>query len=105
MLSFQQIQTIVQKIITFYQPEKVLLFGSYANGNANEDSDLDLLVVKDTDLPNDKRAIEIRNYLKGSMIPMDIVVYTPKELADNQNVKYTFLHEILKTSKVLYEYK
>ncbi|RYZ14888.1 MAG: nucleotidyltransferase domain-containing protein, partial [Sphingobacteriales bacterium] len=75
---------------------------SYANGTPNEDSDLDLLIVKDVEGPKYKRSSEVRSYLDGALIPMDILVYTPKELDKWKDLPMAFEHHILATGKVLY---
>jgi predicted nucleotidyltransferase len=77
MITQEQIEEIVKRIIDNYDPEKIVLFGSYAYGHPTEDSDLDLLVVKNSDLPRYKRAREIRRHLWGiTDTPKDIIVYT-----------------------------
>ncbi len=43
------IEEILDQIITHYTPQKVILFGSYAYGQPDEESDIDLLIIKDTD--------------------------------------------------------
>ncbi len=86
-----------------FDPDKIILFGSYAAGNANNDSDLDLLIIKDTDLPKHKRSFDIQKSLIGSMIPMDILVYTMAEFELEKTQKNSFLSSLIKTSKVLYE--
>ncbi len=103
MLTTQQLNEIVSKIVTNYNPQKILLFGSYANGTATNESDLDLLIVKETDLPIYKRGSEVRQYLRGTAFPMDIVVYTAKEIEHEQTNKYTFIYNALQNTKLLYE--
>jgi len=56
---------------------KILLFGSYAEGMATEDSDLDLIVIMESGLPRYKRSTSIRSLFWPPKIPMDILVYTP----------------------------
>ncbi|RLC44808.1 MAG: nucleotidyltransferase domain-containing protein, partial [Candidatus Cloacimonadota bacterium] len=63
MITQKQIEKIVKRIIKHYRPDKIILFGSYAYGNPTEHSDLDLLIVKNSNLPRYKRAREIRKYL------------------------------------------
>ena len=58
MIGTDKISEIVNKIASGYQPDKIILFGSYASGTPNEDSDLDLFVIKDTDLPRPQRAVQ-----------------------------------------------
>ncbi len=101
-----QIDKIIQLIIANYKPEKIILFGSYAYGKPTEDSDLDLLIVKDSDLPRYKRAREIRKLLWGiTDVPKDIMVYTQAEIDEWQGVKEAFVTQIVKNGRVLYEDK
>ena len=55
MVSSSPIDEVVEAIVKFYNPEKIILFGSYASGAAREDSDLDLAVIKETSQPSFKR--------------------------------------------------
>ncbi|MBN2634927.1 MAG: nucleotidyltransferase domain-containing protein [Prolixibacteraceae bacterium] len=103
MIGTNKISEIVNKIATGYKPEKIILFGSYATGNPGEDSDLDLLVIKDTDLPRPQRTVQVRKMIYGSMIPIDLIVYTPKEIEESKENKFGFVYEVLKTGKILYE--
>ena len=103
MLSEMQINLVVNQIVTNYNPEKILIFGSYAQDTATEISDLDLLIIKDTDLPQNKRNYEVRKLLKGVLFPIDILVYTPKEIELFRNEKFTFLYQALKTTKIVYD--
>ncbi|NCO54072.1 MAG: hypothetical protein COS14_13180 [Bacteroidetes bacterium CG02_land_8_20_14_3_00_31_25] len=105
MITGEKISDIVNKIVLFYNPNKIILFGSYAKGYANEDSDLDLIIIKDTDLPKQRRGREIRKYLFGSLVPMDIKVYTQNEFNQDISNPYSFIYEAIKDAKVLYEIK
>ena len=99
----QQIDEISTRIIENIDPEKIILFGSYAKGNHNEDSDLDLIIVKQSNLPKHKRGIEIRRLFYGLLIPMDLKVYTPEEFENELKNKYSFLNSVLKGSRTIYE--
>ncbi|ODS43064.1 MAG: hypothetical protein MSIBF_01065 [Candidatus Altiarchaeales archaeon IMC4] len=89
-----------------YNPEKIILFGSHAYGKPTKKSDIDLLVVKDSNLPRYKRARELRKYLWGiAETPMDILVYTPKEIAEWKNVKESFITRIITNGHLVYENK
>ena len=103
MIETDKIAEIVNRIATGYNPDKIILFGSYASGKPSENSDLDLFVIKRSDLPRPQRALQVRKMLFGMMIPIDLIVYTPDEIALSKDNKYSFVHEILKTGKVLYE--
>lgn len=96
------ISNIVNRITTKINPDKIFLFGSYANNQANENSDIDLLIIKDTSEPKYKRSIEIQRLLIGSKIPVDIVVYTNDELKkDLEKIGYE-IYGIEKSTKNLY---
>ena len=103
MIGKDKISEIVNKIASGYNPEKIILFGSYATENPNENSDLDLFVIKDTDLPRPQRTVQVRKMLYGSMIPIDLIVYTPKEIEESKENKFSFVYEVLNTGKTLYE--
>ncbi len=104
MLAQEQIEKILNRIVNRYKPDKIVLFGSYAYGNPTEDSDLDLLVVRSSNLPRYKRAREIRKYLWGiTDVPKDIIVYTPEEIDEWRGVEEAFITNIMKNGKILYE--
>ncbi len=105
MIELKKINDIVSRIVLKFNPDKIILFGSYASGTPNNDSDIDLLVIQDTDLPRHKRSFDIQKLLIGSMIPMDILVYTNTEFEKEKNEKSSFLNSAIKTSRILYERK
>jgi len=105
MIEKDKINEIINKIVLNYLPEKIILFGSYAGGTPNADSDIDLLIIKQTTTLRHRRAIEVNKYLYRSMFPIDILVYTPEEYEQEQISKYSFLSSALKNSIVLYERK
>jgi predicted nucleotidyltransferase len=96
---------VVQRILTVTHPDKIILFGSYARGDANEDSDLDILIIQHSDLPRYKRSISIRLALLGVFPSKDIVVYTPDEVEEWKTASTSFIATVLKEGKVLYEKK
>jgi predicted nucleotidyltransferase len=102
MITQNQINQVVDTIVKNIQPEKVILFGSYANGNPNEDSDLDLLVIKDMLEKRSRRGREIRKYLRGSKIPIDLLVYTPQEIEEWRDTKTAFITQVIDQGRVLY---
>jgi uncharacterized protein len=103
MMETQKLQQIVDRIIEVYGPEKIILFGSYANGTAKESSDIDLLLVKETNEVPVDRASFVRNSLRSFLLPMDILVYTPEEIERSKETKYSFISQVLKSGKILYE--
>ena len=84
-----------------YKPEKIILFGSYAQGTNSAESDVDLVLIKKTTQPYDKRLKKVRMLL-STTTPVDVFVFTPKEFKDGAK-KNLFLAEISKTGKVIYE--
>ncbi len=103
MIDKTKINEIVRRIAHSFDPEQIILFGSYANGTPNKDSDLDLLIIQDTDLPRHKRGLDIRISLIGIKVPMDILVYTKSEFENEKKEQYSFLNAAIKNSKILYE--
>jgi len=102
MITQQELDQIITRMIRLCQPEKIILFGSYANGTALENSDLDLFLVQDTKESAVERSAMIRENLRDFLLPMDILVYTPDEVEKDKDRKFTFVHEVLKSGKVLY---
>ena len=103
MIDADKINEIISGIATRFNPDKIILFGSYANGTQKEDSDIDLLIIQDSDLPPQKRGFDIRMSLIGSMIPFDILIYTNSEFENEKENIYSFINSAIKNSKVLYE--
>ncbi|MFN0050221.1 MAG: nucleotidyltransferase domain-containing protein [Cytophagales bacterium] len=103
MITNDQIQTVVNKIVESYNPERIVLFGSYANGNPNENSDLDLLIVKDSDLSNHQLAVQIKRQLVDAKFDMDIIVYKSKDVKEWITAPASFIHQVYKYGRTLYE--
>lgn len=100
----QMIGEILEKIITEYAPQKVILFGSYAYGHPDEESDLALLIIKDTDKRPIERWVELKRLLRDHTRIMSVspFVYTPKELEERLALKDFFIQEVLEKGEVLY---
>ena len=105
MIENSNINEIVSKIALTFNPDKIILFGSFAKGDHNEDSDLDLIIVKNTNLPRHKRGLEIRQLFYGLLVPMDLKVYTPEEFNYEIENRYSFLSSVMKDCEILYERK
>ncbi len=105
MITEVEIKDITNRIVEFMDPQKILLFGSYAKGTANEHSDLDLLViVEDSDLPKGKREVLLYNWLGTRYsFPKDILIRTKSEVEEWKNVRQAFITSAANESKVLYE--
>ena len=103
MIDQKTIDEIRDIIVETYQPEKIVLFGSYANGNPTEDSDLDLLIVLETNLPKPKRNLGIKRILRRWKIAKDIIVKTPEEFNTYKEMAGTIIYPAVKEGKILYE--
>ena len=77
---------MVSRIVDLFDPERVILFGSHARGDARPDSDIDLLVVMPFDGSRREKAIEIGVALDDILVPKDIIVVTPQSFERRKNV-------------------
>ena len=99
------IKKIIGKIIKEYHPEKIILYGSYAYGSPTEDSDIDLLIIKNTtERPIDRR-VHVRRIVSDPQrrIPLEPLVLTDQELNKRLEIGDQFVKEILTRGRVLYE--
>jgi len=96
------IENLVGQIVTFFQPRKIVLFGSYARGNPKPESDVDLLVVMDTPLSELEQAAIICRRIPYRF-GLDLVVCTPQRLAQRLEWGDSFLREIIHCGVILYE--
>ena len=103
MITEAKIQEVVRRIVAGYDPDQIILFGSYARGTATDDSDLDLLVVKDTEENALERDLAVLKLLRGQRVPIDILVYTQPELQQNQHNTHSFEYNMIHNGKLLYE--
>lgn len=105
MIETKQISDIVNRIVMNYKPDRIILFGSYARGNYNENSDLDFILIKETSLPRHKRGQEVRKLFYGLPVPMDFKIYTSSEYKTELSNQFSFLSSAVKESKTIYERK
>jgi len=100
------INYIVEKIVQGIKPEKIILFGSYARGDFNQSSDLDLFIIKDDEAPNRMIRRKVDALLRGRKFAVDLLVRKPEEVEWNFKAQNPFyLHHIFQNGKVLYEKK
>ncbi|MBL7163642.1 MAG: nucleotidyltransferase domain-containing protein [Anaerolineales bacterium] len=93
----------IQRIIEELNPEKIIVFGSYALGNPTADSDVDLLVIMETTEPSKERSWAISRLLLPRQFPVDIIVRTPSEIMTALEQEDTFISRILTDGLVVYE--
>jgi predicted nucleotidyltransferase len=95
---------VVEKIVRAVAPQRIILFGSRSRGQETESSDLDLLVIQDSDRPNRQVRRQIEHLLLGRRFAVDLIVATPQQVQRNVadgNPFYT--RHILAEGKVLYD--
>ncbi len=97
----RELKRIVDTIIKNYFPKKIILFGSLANGDIREWSDIDLVVIKETGDNPWKRAAQIDRLIEHRA-PVDILVYTPEEILQRLAMNDYFVKEFNEKGKVLY---
>jgi uncharacterized protein len=105
MIAQQDLEKLTNTIIEIEQPDLIVLFGSYAYGEPDENSDLDLLIIKDYDVPRHKRGHTLLKALSHVRFPFDIVFYTPAEIAKWRDASLAFITTVMSKGKVLYERK
>ncbi len=98
------IQGLLEKLITEYAPQQVILFGSCAYGIPGPDSDVDLLIIKETSQRFIDRWVTVHRILTGThpSLPLETLVLTPQEIARRLAVGDQFIAEILNKGDVLY---
>lgn len=96
---------IVKKLKKDYKPLKIILFGSHAYGQPKDDSDLDLLILKNTKKRPVDRFVNVKRIIYNPKwkIPISPLVYTPKELENRLRMGDDFISEITEKGIVLYE--
>ena len=103
MITQEQINEITERIVRSFKPQKIILFGSYANGKPTEESDLDLLIIKDSEFPSRMQNRKVRKILSDLKIPIDAIVKTPEEFQTYRDIIGTIIYPANKFGKVIYE--
>lgn len=104
--SFEQASLLAlvrERIVTAFDPMRIVLFGSRARGDARPDSDLDLLVVLQEVSNKRIAAIEIRRALRDLPVGKDVIVTTPHEIQQRGDLIGSILRPALRDGKILYE--
>ena len=103
-IPMQTIHAIAKHIAEKFEPEQIILFGSHAYGKPNAWSDVDLLVVMDTEMGEEfKKSLEIRRSLPSLTFGLDVVVRSRKVIEKRKKLGDWFLVDVTEKGKVLYE--
>lgn len=98
------INYIVEKIVLEIQPEKIILYGSYARGDFHKDSDIDLFIIKDSEEPSSMIRRKVDALLTGRLFAVDVRVRKPAEVEWNFRAQNPFyLYHIFKDGRILYD--
>jgi uncharacterized protein len=102
MVQRYQIEMVAMRLAEAAGAEQVILFGSHARGEANDASDVDLMIVAKSDLPRFKRSRALYGLLRPYPFPMDLVVYTPEEVERGRQSPLSFVSMVLREGKTVY---
>jgi predicted nucleotidyltransferase len=97
------LQEVVDRIVGAFDPERVILFGSYASGQPGSVSDVDLLIVMENGERPARRSARVARILLDIPFPIDILVRTPEEVQHRLRIGDYFIREIIREGEVLYE--
>jgi predicted nucleotidyltransferase len=102
MVALRDIEELSRRIASEFRPQRIVLFGSHARGDASPDSDVDLLVVVPHEGTAVEKSVEIRLKLRPGF-PLDLIVRSPEKVRQRLSLGDTFLREVLERGKILYE--
>lgn len=101
MVTHQEILQFVDKIVKVYDPEKVILFGSYANDTATDDSDVDLCIIKEDDRPYVEKYRYLSEALGWRPFPTDLIILSQSEINSGMFL-FDFENEVIRNGKLLF---
>lgn len=99
----ERIEVMVRRIVSQFNPEKIILFGSHARGEAGPDSDVDLLVVMPVEGSKRQKAIEIDRALTDRRIPLDLILVTPEDFERGRHEIGSVLRPVALEGRVMYD--
>lgn len=100
------LEKLVDFIALEYDPEKIILFGSYGTQSSSETSDIDLLIIKKTNKRFVDRMVELMQLIRsrfGFEYPVESLVYTPDEFRKAKRINSLFIQTVILKGVVLYE--
>jgi len=103
MIAEKTLHEIVERLVEAAKPSRVILFGSYGRGDANEDSDLDLMVIEQQVDNTGKEMIRLHKVVGDVGIGVDLLVYTEEEFLRRSQVPGTLLYWAKKEGIAMYE--
>ncbi len=94
---------ITRRILSVSSPDQIILFGSYARGDFNPNSDLDLLIILPGMKSSRSESTRLRRALRGLLVPVDIIVVTPQQIERFRNTIGYIFNSAISEGKVIYE--
>lgn len=101
--TIKKIELVTDTLVREFNPEKVILFGSWAWGNPTADSDVDLFVIKDTEDSTRELAREINGSISPRPFPIDVIVYRPEQVEASLESGNFFIEDIITNGRILYD--
>jgi len=105
MITQSVLQEAAERLAAKFQPQQIILFGSYAEGTADEHSDVDLLVICTIRGSRRKLMVEMDRTLRGLNFARDIMVLSPEEFERDRHIPGTLARPAWQGGKILYERK
>jgi predicted nucleotidyltransferase len=102
MVEMDAIRELANRIVQEFSPEQIILFGSYAYGTPTEDSDVDLLIIMQSDGDVVRKSVEILERVRPQFA-VDLLVRTPQQVAARMSLDDYFMRDIVEHGRVLYE--
>jgi predicted nucleotidyltransferase len=103
LLGEEDLASVVDRIVAHYDPDRVYLFGSYAKGTMTRCSDIDILVIRSTTVPFQLRGRNVSSLLASIPAHVDLVYFTPEEVAEELTDPNGFLATIIGDARLMYE--
>ena len=105
MTAIDETRLVVSKIVSYCNPEKIILFGSMARGTEGPNSDIDLLIIKETGKKRPFRVKEVFEAVRGlkRQYPLDPIVYTSGEIKERLSIGDYFVTDAMTHGRVMYE--
>ncbi|MEW6618712.1 MAG: nucleotidyltransferase domain-containing protein [bacterium] len=103
MISEKTIKKAIERLIEVAKPQKIYLFGSYARGDAREQSDLDFLIVEQTIKSQRKEMVYLHDAIRSMCIPVDIIPVSEATFNEWSNVPGTVIHKARTEGRLCYE--
>ena len=97
------IDDIIRRIVETAQPDKIILFGSRARGDARPNSDFDVLVIKESNEPRYRRSVPLYVALADLPAEVEVTVYTPEEIEEWRKVPQAFVTTVVREGTTIYE--